>query len=67
MSIFNLFRNNAKDYSEEEQLYNQLTAETYSQYPYRTENLGEEMALVNEVIMQYWKPRFLLNNNTKCA
>ena len=24
------------------------------------------MALVNEVIMQYWKPAFLLNHNTKC-
>lgn len=67
MGIFNLFRNNSKDYREEEQLYNRLTAETYSRYPYRTEDIGEGMALVNEVIMQYWKPRFLLNHDTKCA
>lgn len=67
MGIFNLFRNNFKSYSDEEQLYNQLTARTYSQYPYETKDIGEGMALVNEVIMQYWKPRFLLNHDTKCA
>lgn len=67
MGIFNLFRNNSKSYSDEEQLYNQLTTRTYSQYPYETKDIGEGMALVNEVIMQYWKPRFLLNHDTKCA
>lgn len=67
MGIFNLFRNNFKSYSDEEQLYNQLTTRTYSQYPYETKDIGEGMALVNEVIMQYWKPRFLLNHDTKCA
>lgn len=67
MGIFNLFRNNFKSYSDEEQLYNLLTTRTYSQYPYETKDIGEGMALVNEVIMQYWKPRFLLNHDTKCA
>lgn len=67
MGIFNLFRNNSKSYSDEEQLYKQLTTRTYSQYPYETKDIGEGMALVNEVIMQYWKPRFLLNHATKCA
>lgn len=67
MGIFYLFRNNSKSYSDEEQLYNQLTTRTYSQYPYETKDIGEGMALVNEVIMQYWKPRFLLNHDTKCA
>lgn len=67
MGIFNLFRNNSKSYSDEEQLYNKLTTGTYSQYPYETKDIGEGMALVNEVIMQYWKPRFLLNHDTKCA
>lgn len=67
MGTFNLFGNNSKDCNKEMQLYNWLHAEHYSQYPYETKDIGEGMALVSQVIMQYWKPRFLLNHHTKRA
>lgn len=67
MGTFNLFGNKSNDCNNEVRLYDRLNAEHYSQYPYETKDIGEEMALVSQVIMQYWKPRFLLNHNTKCA
>lgn len=36
-------------------------------YPWREYDLGENMTLVNQVIGQYWKPRYLLDNEAKCA
>jgi hypothetical protein len=44
-----------------------LNTEEYTNYPYETKGLGENMALVSQVISGWWKPRFLLNHNTKCA
>lgn len=47
-------------------LYNKLMSPEY-QLIYKFEDYGENMAIAKEVIMQYWKPRFLLDNNTQCA
>lgn len=44
-----------------------LTRTSIFGYPYKTEDIGEGMALVSQVIMRYWKPRFLLNRAIKCA
>ena len=53
--------------SSDKQLYMLLNTEEYTNYPYETKGLGENMALVSQVISGWWKPRFLLNHNTKCA
>ena len=57
------------DISEEEKLYKRLCAPQYKDrpYPWREYDLGENMTLVNQVIGQYWKPRYLLDNEAKCA
>lgn len=34
---------------------------------YHFEDYGENMSIAKEVILQYWKPRFLLDHNTQCA
>lgn len=49
------------------ELYNTLLDEKYSKYPYEKSDLKEGMVLVNEVMYQYWKPRYLVDNNTKQA
>lgn len=51
----------------EEKLYRILKAPKYSTGIYKVENLGEGMSIVNETINGWWKPRFLLNNETKNA
>ena len=51
----------------EQKLYNKLNTETYKERPYEVSDLGEGMAVVNEDIWGWWKPRFLVNHNTKCA
>lgn len=50
-----------------EQWYEQLSSETYSNYPFNSTDLGEGMAVIEEVIMQYWKPRFLVDHESKRA
>lgn len=48
-------------------LYKELQSEKYRTYPCETKGLGEGMAIVNEVICGYWKPRFLIDNNARTA
>ena len=48
--------------SEARKLYEQLTANKQE-----THHLGENMAVVEYVLGQYWKPCYLLNLETKCA
>jgi hypothetical protein len=51
----------------EEKLYRVLMSPTYMSDNYRRENLGENMEVVNTLFIDYWKPRFLLDHDTKCA
>lgn len=46
--------------------YAQLTSPEY-QKCFRIEDAGDGMSLAEEVICQYWKPRYLMVNNTKRA
>ena len=55
------------DISEEEKLYKRLCAHQYRDRPYEQRDLGEGMTLVSQVIGEYWKPRYLLDNEAKCA
>lgn len=55
------------DISEEEKLYKRLCAPQYKDYPYEQRDLGEGMTLVNQVIGEYWKPRYLMDNEANCA
>lgn len=58
---------NDTDMSEEEKQYRRLSAPQYKDYPYEQRNLGEGMTLVNQVIGEYWKPRYLMDNEARCA
>lgn len=49
------------------EMYEILNDLSYSTYPWKKEDIGEGMSLIYKDIWDYWKPRFLLNNNTKCA
>lgn len=53
--------------TDDEKLYDKLIQETSSDDEWRKEELGEDMSLLSEVILSYWKPRFILNEKTKCA
>ncbi|MBQ9230616.1 MAG: hypothetical protein IJ190_05460 [Prevotella sp.] len=50
-----------------ERLYGQLNTKEYQKRPFETNELGEEMSVVNEVIDQYWKPRYLLDHRERKA
>ena len=58
---------NDTDISEEEKLYKRLCAPQYKDRPYEQRDLGEGMTMLNQVIGEYWKPRYLLDNEAKCA
>lgn len=48
-------------------LYKTLCVDTYTQYPYDKQSLGEEMYVINQVIGEYWKPRYLVDEKNKTA
>lgn len=66
MNLFYGNENHSNDSSAQE-LYTRLNSEKYNSGSWRTEDNGEKMAVVSQVIYQYWKPRFLVDHKTKCA
>lgn len=69
MNIMNLFKQNKNQSNDSEarELYTRLNSDMYKSGSWRTEDNGEDMAVVSQVICQYWKPRFLIDHRTKCA
>ncbi len=53
--------------SPEEKLYKVLNTDEYKERPYEYSDLGEGMAVIGETMWGWWKHRFLINHNTKCA
>ena len=51
----------------DEKMYQLLNTEHYCQEPYKTCDLGEDMSLIEQVILGWWKPRYLLDHRAKCA
>lgn len=51
----------------EEALYKKLTEKSLSENLYKTDKLGEGMGVVYQLINGWWKPRYILNNNTQTA
>ena len=60
-------KSNDIDMSEEEKLYRELCFSQYQGLPLVQNDLGEDMALVTQVIGRYWKPRYLMDKEARCA
>lgn len=67
MKIMSIFSKKSHKDSQAEELYKLLNTEKFEIRPFQTEDLGEKMAVVNEAIGEYWKPRFLLDHRAKKA
>ena len=67
MSVFESLNKIIGRESEAEKLYKELNTTKYQNRPFETEDLGEDMSVVNEAIGEYWKPRYLMDHRTKCA
>ena len=67
MSIHKKISKMSGNESYDEKLYQLLTTDRYRNRPYETNDLGEGMAVINETMWGWWKHRFLINHNTKCA
>ena len=69
MNIMNFFKanKNQSNDSAAHDLYTRLNTEMYKSSSWRTEDNGEDMAIVSQVICQYWKPRFIIDHRAKCA
>ena len=67
MSIYKKISKMLGNVSYDEKLYKLLNTDRYKDNLYETKDLGEGMAVINESMWGWWKPRFLVNNNTKCA
>ena len=65
-----LYDDGSADYanmSEEEKLYKVLGTSRYNESPYSQGSLGEGMTLVRQAIDGYCKPRYLMDDDAKCA
>lgn len=51
----------------EKKLYQILSTPTYEGKNYRRSKLGEDMEVIDSLFGQYWKPRFLLNHQSRTA
>jgi len=51
----------------EEKFYNVLLNARYYKPPYKTRDLGDDMALVEQIILGWWKPRFLMDHRNRTA
>ena len=60
-------KSNDIDMSEEEKLYRELCISQYQGLPLVQNDWGEDMALVTQVIGRYWKPRYLMDKEARCA
>lgn len=68
MKRFTLFgKGTQKEGTAVQDLYKILSVEEYTHYPYEKQSLGEEMYVINQVIDEYWKPRYLVDEKNKTA
>lgn len=49
------------------ELYDSLNEDEYRQGSYKVEDLGERMAVIYESMLGWWKPRYLVNHNSRRA
>ena len=67
MSIYKKITKMPGNESYDEKLYQLLNTPKYNTHIYETCQAGEGMAVINECIWGWWKPRFVLNHNAKTA
>lgn len=67
MSIYKKLAKIHSNKSTEEKLYEVLQSNTYKSSLYKTEDLGEGMAVLYQSIWGWYKPRFVLNHNSNTA
>lgn len=67
MSIYKKLSKMGGNLSVDKKLYLLLNTERYQSGLYKTEDLGEGMAIIYQVIWGWWKPRFVLNHTAKTA
>lgn len=67
MSIYKKLARIHSNKSTEEKLYEVLQSNTYKSSLYKTEDLGEGMAVLYQSIWGWYKPRFVLNHNCNTA
>ena len=67
MGLNRLLKKLAPGETLEEALYKKLTEKKLSENLYKKGELGEGMGVVYQLINGWWKPRYILNHNTKTA
>lgn len=50
-----------------QKFYKFLMHATHANKNYKHRDLDENMAVIDSLFIDYWKPRYLLNHSTKCA
>lgn len=67
MNMYEKIRKMLGHDSEAEKLYKVLNTDEYKKRPYEYSDLGEGMGVIGETMWGWYKHRFLINHNAKCA
>ncbi len=67
MNIYDKIRRMGGTETYDEKMYKLLNTERFNQERYETTDKGEDMSLVKQCILEWLKPRFLLDHRTRCA
>ena len=68
MKLFDYIRRMCtKHRTADEELYQLLMDMIYEERPYQKSDIGDDMFLIDQLFSSWWKPRFLIDEKTKCA
>ena len=67
MNIYDKIRRMVGKETYDEKMYKLLNTERFNKERYETTDKGEDMSLVKQSILGWWKPRFLMDHRTQCA
>ena len=67
MNIYDKIRRMVGKETYDEKMYKLLNTERFNQERYETTDKGEDMSLVKQSILGWWKPRFLMDHRTQSA
>ena len=67
MNIYDKIRRMLGNETYDEKMYKLLNTERFNRERYETTEKSENMSMVKQSIIGWWKPRYLLDHRTKCA
>lgn len=69
MNLFDLFARKRQPEIDRHarELYEMLRDEKYTESPYQKEDMGDDMWIVKQLMWDYWKPRYMVDERNRTS